>query len=644
MLFVGGPRFGLTAVAVVLVEPGVASPMDKKIDVSKDSVLLPVADDRPSPAAKAPPRVPFVLSLGVTGHRPDLLRNELGDIDRRLELLFADIVAAARDIAAEYGKYFADAPPRITLVSPLAEGADQAAARVAVDLGIELQAVLPFARDDYEQDFPSETGRARFRELLGEARCVLELPGQRAAKFPAYVMAGRATIAHCDLLVAVWDGQEPRGRGGTGEVVEIALLAGTPIVHVPVDPEAPISLLWSEFDPHVYTTRQNSMTASRPFDRATLDAVLRAILAPPPDPSERDFLLTYYGERERRINPRVEYPVVLALTGVSRIKRSNFRAPSFATTVASAWSAFREGCDARHGVSTDLDPLRDAYCWSAQLARRFAQTYRSGHVFNFMVAAIAVLIALSGLVLSNVTLLLPIIELVLIIAIIANTNVGIGHGWHRRWLDYRQLAERLRPMRSLKLLGIAAPLQPNSTTADRRWIDWYAAGIWRAMGCPHGAIRNASELAEALATHELKPQIDYHREAALQAERFDHRLHLIGNTLFVATVVGCLTAIVGYFVAPDWIADRSNLLVFLSGGLPAVGTAIFGIRVQGDFSATAARSRSTSNRLEGVAGQINGLIDLPRAADLFEQAARAMHADLGEWRLAHAQRELFIPG
>ena len=45
-------------------------------------------------------------------------------------------------------------------------------------------------------------------------------------------------------------------------------------------------------------------------------------------------------------------------------------------------------------------------------------------------------------------------------------------------------------MRSLKLLGIAAPDPPGTETnpVPKRWIDWYASGIWRAMGCPSGTI------------------------------------------------------------------------------------------------------------------------------------------------------------
>jgi hypothetical protein len=234
----------------------------------------------------------------------------------------------------------------------------------------------------------------------------------------------------------------------------------------------------------------------------------------------------------------------------------------------------------------------------------------------------------------------------MIAAVILNTQVGVKHGWHRRWLDYRQLAERLRPMRSLKLLGVAAPRRdPHARFGERRWTEWYAAGMWRAMGSPSGRILDPARLSKALTEQELDPQIAYHRQAPRTlAENLDHRLHLIGLALFAATVIGCLVLIVGYFVVPDWVGEHAKLFVILSAGLPAVGTAIFGIRVQGDFAGTAQRSLSTAARLEATAAEAKCIVELPRAADLFEEAARAMLADLGEWQLAHQQHELVIPG
>ena len=270
----------------------------------------------------APPRVPLALALGVTGHRPDLIGPHGARIEQRLAELFDDLRAALHRIAVSDAALFAPAAPQIHLVTPLAEGADQLAARVALEKGWAIEALLPFTRDTYEQDFADGAPRDGFNALLGSARSVLELPGERTTPLAAYVMAGRATIAHCDLLIAIWDGELPRGRGGTGEVVQIALLEGTPILHVPVDPAQPPRLLWSGFDPHVCTTRENCHAAALGYGGEALDEVLGAILRPPEDPRERAFISAYYGERERRLHLRLEYPLLLALTGVSRIGRS----------------------------------------------------------------------------------------------------------------------------------------------------------------------------------------------------------------------------------------------------------------------------------------------------------------------------------
>ena len=44
-----------------------------------------------------------------------------------------------------------------------------------------------------------------------------------------------------------------------------------------------------------------------------------------------------------------------------------------------------------HGIGLPLDLLDDAHGWSGELATHFAQNYRSGHVLNFVLAALAVL-------------------------------------------------------------------------------------------------------------------------------------------------------------------------------------------------------------------------------------------------------------
>jgi hypothetical protein len=201
-------------------------------------------------------------------------------------------------------------------------------------------------------------------------------------------------------------------------------------------------------------------------------------------------------------------------------------------------------------------------------------------------------------------------------------------------------------MRSLKLLGIAAPDPPGTETnpVPKRWIDWYASGIWRAMGCPSGIIDQAcaAHLGRAIADHEVEPQVGYHERNARQIQLLDHRLEQIGFLLFSATLVVSIATLVGLAVAADFVNRYGNWFTLVSAGFPALGTAVFGIRFQGDFGGDALRSMATANTLRQIETELRKDVSLSRAADLAEQAARIMLSDLDEWRLVNQQRDLSV--
>lgn len=580
----------------------------------------------------------------MTGHRQDALPPEClarlpGQIRDSLELL----TRSAAAVHAGSADCFAPGQPRFMFISPLADGADQIAAESALELGFSLQAVLPFARDDYRSDFGREGAAERFDALIGKAEHVLELPGSRDREPKAYMMVGRATVAHCDVLIAVWDGLPARGHGGTAEVVQLAMKRGTPVVHLPVDGETPARLLWSAFDP-VVVTEGPQATAERPFDAAHVEQTLAAELLPPADPQERQFLKEYARERRRGLRARIEYPLLLAATGVKRFKPASFRDSHCAAQIEEEWRHYRESHLDRHGAKSSLDLLESAYSWSDRLAGHFAQTYRSGHVFNFVFGGLAVCMGLSTFLIPSAYLQEALVEFIITLLIILNTKIGVRNEWHRRWLDYRQLAERLRPMRSLKLLGLAAPDPPGSVTnpVSARWIDWYSAGIWRALGCPGGAIDEgrAAELARAVAAFEIAPQVAYHEKSSRQIDLLDHRLENVAGLLFQATLVACVLVVAGYAFAPTLTYAYNNWLQLVSAGFPALGTAVFGIRFQGDFGGSAVRSQATANALGQIDAELMRGVDLPRAADLAEQAARTMLEDLDKWRLVNQQQDL----
>ena len=596
----------------------------------------------------SPPLLPFALTVGITGHRLGGLAGvRVGAIGDEIALALDTVEAEALALFNREAGLFAKAAPVLTLVSPLADGADQMAAEAGLARGWRLQAILPFARATYIRDFEGHESQARFISLIERADCVLELPGDPDDDAEAYMAAGRATIAHCDVLIAIWDGKPPRGRGGTAEVVHLAVAQGTPVIHIPADGETAIALLWSGFDPNVVTRGGDDRGVRQPFEPDLLKRMLDALLTPPPQSNERTFYARFLAEKSRRVRGRIEYPLLLMMAGVSRLKSSHWRESKCAAAIDAEWARFSTGCSGKHGVSASLHLLERAYASSDRLAGYYAQNFRSGHIFNFILAATAVLLGLSSFALPASKTEVAVVEFAVALAVIFNTKFGVSHEWHRRWLDYRQLAERLRPLRSLKLLGVAAPDAPGSHTnpVPRRWIDWYAAGVWRAMGCPNGAIdkQKAAELTEAIACHEIEPQIAYHESTARQIDTLDRRLEGLATFLFVLTLAASVLVIVMLQVNPAWVTKMGNWLTLLSAGFPAVGTAIFGIRFQGDFGGSAERSRSTAQTLRSIETQMAATHgDLARSADLFEQAARAMLSDLDEWRLVNQQQELSV--
>jgi hypothetical protein len=555
------------------------------------------------------------------------------------------IASAGGDLLELERDCFAPGPCQLRFVSPIADGADQIAAEVALELGWELQAIVPFERAAYRASLANDEARAGFDALIERSASLLELPGDPGNGLDAYVMTGRATVAHCDMLIAVWDGRPPRGRGGTGEVVQFALARGTAIIHVPIDDKAEPRLLWSAFDPAVVTLADDP-EVTRPVELPDVDALLTALLMPPPSELEQRFFRRFATERLPRIRARIEYPLLLSAAGVRRFRARDLTPDHAHTQTRDEWRRYRAGCGEAHNINAPIGLLEDSYSWADALATHFAQTYRSGHIFNFLLGGIAVCLGLAAFMAPHLKLEEAGLELLITLAILLNAIIGKREEWHRRWLDYRQLAERLRPMRSLMLLGIAAPDPPGTQTSPvpKRWIDWYASSIWRAMACPSGAIDRdcAARLGEAIAVHEVEPQVGYHLRNAEQIDALDHRLEQIGMVLFAATVLVTVATVVGLGIGSDFVDRYGNWLTLVSAGFPALGTAVFGIRFQADFGGDALRSKATAETLGQIDHELRKNVSLSRAADLAEQAARIMLSDLDEWRLVNQQRDLTV--
>ena len=117
----------------------------------------------------------------MTGHRADMLtQDSLPTLRARIADVLRLVELAGRDLQDKERDCFADTPPCLRFVSPIADGADQLAAEVALELGWELEAILPFERAAYRSSLANHGARERFDALIERASCLLELPGDPA--------------------------------------------------------------------------------------------------------------------------------------------------------------------------------------------------------------------------------------------------------------------------------------------------------------------------------------------------------------------------------------------------------------------------------------------------------------------------------
>ena len=282
--------------------------------------------------------------------------------------LLRRITEEVRAVHADHADVYAAAPPHFSLLSQLAKGADQMAARIGLGLGFGLRTVLPLSPSAYRTDFEGADA-AMFEDLLRRSESVWRPLAGKGSRDQAYALAGEATVAQSDILLAVWDGKAARGVGGTGDVVEYAIRRGVPVLHLDASGHAAPVALWSALSGLTPEKLDHRNTPSQPLTDDTLRDVVRALLAPPTDPEEIAGLKTFLREHSRRVSVRPEYPLLLALTGVQPLRRRNFVAPDYRRAVEAQWVRFfDQPLVGRQGTRESLAGLQEAFAWVDGLA------------------------------------------------------------------------------------------------------------------------------------------------------------------------------------------------------------------------------------------------------------------------------------
>lgn len=358
------------------------------------------------------------LVIAVTGHR-DLVSSELDVIRERVRSLLVDLDERYPE-------------RRLRVLSALAEGADRLVARIAIDLGIEVIVPLPMPKTLYMQDFGTQESRDEFESLLAAASEVLEMPCARdntaeqlavpgQERSLQYAQLGVFLCAHCHILLALWDGKKGEELGGTGQVVKFHhddIMAGYTTKTV-----ASQQMLVDDESDLVY-----HIVCSRDRD----DGAPAAGLVPGD---------CWWFTKDRE-NPRTRgIPAQHQLIFVRSSEFSRDMVKYRDRIDRERYPLFTD--EQRRELPRGVDGINHLFCVADWLAMHYQKktlfSLRASHLLAFLMGLMFVLFSDLEKQSYYMFAFLAFFAVAALVQHVAKRN-----GWHRRYLDYRTLAEGLR--------------------------------------------------------------------------------------------------------------------------------------------------------------------------------------------------------
>lgn len=636
-------------------------------------------------------------------------------VERRLAAVYECLVTRIQELApgvppyppppevAEF--YFGSKPvgnrspvpadyPVLRLLTGLADGGDQLACMALRDFEhkhkrspepytrFERAAILPCNRDDYCANSSIEK-KEEFDRCFSECRYVVELDGRCPVK-PVYTTANPPTsdqkkelawinrqrnrafqaqstilLRQCDLLIALADPEEPGGVGGTRETMTRALSLGIPVVFLRITDgaaEDSIALIKSPSE------LERGLNQDTPQWKEALQKTVSDVLADPrfvrPPQDTHGTEAQQYRQRAHEILQRYFCENPMPLEWEEAADKLDCR--------RTLWKKFQDCFKRTHHSRPQtlldaplnvLQPYRDR---ASEMNARNAAMYRGAFLLNYLLAVIAVFLAVLSLTfvvvythfhadspeaprattvdqspiereappgrkpdIIEVSVLasLGLVKMAALLLIYFNTRSAKRAAWNEKAIDYRYLAERLRTFYYLPLFGCLRGSAPNSgpyrsETLRQSVIDWLFHALIRQippeldLQTAHGAagpviVRpDPSSALQIIEGHWLARQIQYHHDTA----RINHRIthwtsHLVERMNLV--VILCVAADLAFLTMEAKFPSITTVallagaaFLLLAAVIPAAVASTNGVRFQSECQRLAERSRTTRSMLE----------------------------------------------
>lgn len=480
-----------------------------------------------------------------------------------------------------------------------------------IQTDVALDVIVPVSINECRAGTASEPLLDPWDALLSKADSVIVLDGKPSVNNPAHHMAELTMLNNIDVLLTVGDPDPNQIYGLTKDLLEEAFRRDIPVIAVST--EAP-KLELIVRPKNSLGTRKFADVIPKLIEPSLASTGLITNLALNDEPQ--------WLSRPRPTGTRwayAAYPILLWLVGVSK-KRSK-------------------------GPTEPPPPpasiLHEAFDWWDREANLAAQAFRSAVIVNFVLAALAVLLAAFSALVSEAKWLFVLAEVVTIALLLVNTWLAERRQWHSRWLESREVAELLRVSILLRQVGIGRGVVASDSS---NWSRRYVCALERSTP-PLSIDQSNIETIAAGIEAEIESQSAWNKASAHRMHTAGHRIEKFGEILFIAVLGLAVGWLILWLANPYAAKSLKYWLTAFTAGLPAVATASYGIRIILDFEGIAGRAHRLGQTLHEALSQWRTTEPSAAALQAFiNQATHTMLIDVNAWRLLAEGRKLAVPG
>lgn len=513
--------------------------------------------------------IPYRIRIGVTGHR--ILESEAEIKKRVIDVLKSELIRLFDADSKILLNKKLHTPVTYSVITALAEGADRLVAETILDYDNEstIEVVLPLTLSDYKETFDNPEN-LNFSTLFCKARNIKQfrqlnldndpsvcstvvvadkIKNIEQARKEAFKNAGHFIVNHCDVLIAVWDGEKSKGIGGTSDVIDYAISKKRPVIIISTNPSNTIELIVG------YGLNCNALKDIEQFNMLNLPQAIQD---------------SYISNMHKKLFQNIEGE-----------------------------------CLPQSSKETVIEILLPYYVKISYLAKKYQKRYMPSGVLIFSCSAIAVSAVLVGVLYHPILLYSFFTEFLCLLFILS--IYLFSKKLRKNWLEYRFLTERMRTAcyfaaTSTEMSSIIIPPYMGVVNNCNEWMIMIFNEIWGST--PKMTNIKDNQVAcfrNYITKHWIGDQKNHHSAKHIRLISLNKRYVFFGWAIYlIAIITSAIHIIHSLYTGIAFSHLLENLLIFLAIALPAIGAAVMGIHKHGEYERLEGRSGNLTKAIEDI--------------------------------------------